>query len=214
MPSSPSRHCVPRSPSVNPAARSSCIRIAVRSSDPGRSERCSPPRDSEDRWGGSPLRATTRPWSPSTRCCSRTCSTGDAGGPATSCATRSSPGSNTPTTDDAANEPSGSSPPSNTSSPSPHSRHSRQHDQSQPPSTKPAADPRDGCAALFGHDFNDLYNKISTSIGHLSTERLDKPEWDQMILVGGITELLKLWRLNLTPEAIDAARAGDAYEER
>jgi transposase InsO family protein len=44
--------------------------------------------------------AATPPWSPSSRCCRRTCSTAAAGPPATNCASPSSPGSNAPTTAD------------------------------------------------------------------------------------------------------------------
>lgn len=85
----------------------------------------------------------------STRCCRRTSSTGSAGGgPEPSSATRSSSGSNTPTTGVAGSASSAGSPPSSSSSPSPRrsraSKTSKQHDQSQPPSTERAAVPRPG----------------------------------------------------------------------
>ena len=110
------------------------------SSGPARSAPCSRPRASEDRWGASCRPATTPRWSRSSRCCRRTSSTGAAGRPATSSATRSSTGSSTPTTGVAANAFSASSPQSSSSSPSPTPPRSR-HDQSQPPSTKLRADP-------------------------------------------------------------------------
>ena len=50
------------------------------------------------RWGRSPPPGTTLPWRASSRCCRRTSWTAAAGRPATSCAWRSSPGSNGPTT--------------------------------------------------------------------------------------------------------------------
>src|SRR5581483_3185376 len=72
----------------------------------------------------------------------RTCSTVDDGEPAANSATPPSTGSSTPTTADAANAPSASSPPSSSSSPSTISpRPFTRHDQTQPPSTKVAADP-------------------------------------------------------------------------
>ena len=68
-----------------------------------------------------------------------------AGAPATNSPTRSSSGSNTPTTVAAANARSASSAPSPTSSPSSHHRASKttswQHDQSQPPSTETCSSP-------------------------------------------------------------------------
>ena len=50
------------------------------------------------RWAGSPPPATTPRWRASSTCSRPTCSTGNAGRPATSCATPSSTGSSTPTT--------------------------------------------------------------------------------------------------------------------
>ncbi len=76
-------------------------------------------RGSPGRWAGSPPRGTTRRWNRSSRCCRRTCWTSTAGRPARSSATRSSPGSNTPTTTGAANERSAGSPRSSSNSPSP-----------------------------------------------------------------------------------------------
>jgi len=67
----------------------------------------------------SPQLVTTRRWSRSTHRCKRTSSTSDAGGPEPNCATRSSLGSNGPTTADAANAPSGSSRRSSSNSHSP-----------------------------------------------------------------------------------------------
>ena len=64
--------------------------------------------------------------------------------PQPSSATRSSTGSSTPTTAGAANAASAGSPPSSSNSPSPPAdppTPPRRHDQSQPPSTKVAADP-------------------------------------------------------------------------
>ena len=127
---------------VNRRGPSWSTRIAVRSSGRGRSGQCSQRRASPDRWAGSPPPATTPRWSRSSRSCRRTCSTVGAGRHGSSCATRSSPGSNTPTTTAAANASSASSHPSNTNSPSPPTpTPTWQHDQSQPPSTKLRADP-------------------------------------------------------------------------
>ena len=53
---------------------------------------------SPDRWARSPRPATTQPWNPSSRCSKRTSSTGTAGPPDKSSGSRSSPGSNAPTT--------------------------------------------------------------------------------------------------------------------
>ncbi len=50
------------------------------------------------RWARSARPATTPPWRASSRCCRRTSSTAAAGPPARSCGSRSSPGSNGPTT--------------------------------------------------------------------------------------------------------------------
>jgi putative transposase len=76
--------------------------------------------------GGSARPATTQPWSHSSRCCRRTCSTADTGAPARSCGSRSSPGSNGPTTGGAARTPSVDSRPSST-------RQSPTHRQLRPP---------------------------------------------------------------------------------
>ncbi len=65
---------------------------------------CSRPATSAARWAGCPRPATKRPWSPSTRCCRRTPSTSDAGGPATISPMRSPTGSIPPTTDVAVND--------------------------------------------------------------------------------------------------------------
>jgi putative transposase len=75
---------------------------------PGRSTGLSPAAA----WSAPP--ATTPPWNRCSRCCSETCWTGDAGPPATSSGSRSSPGSNAPTTSAAARPPSDASPRSNT----------------------------------------------------------------------------------------------------
>jgi putative transposase len=75
-------------------------------------KRCGP-RSSVGRWAGSVPAPTTRRWSPSSRCCRRTFSTGGVGRPAISCGWRSSSGSNAPTTVGAAKTPSAGSPRSN-----------------------------------------------------------------------------------------------------
>lgn len=49
--------------------------------DPGPSVACSPTRDSQGRWAGSPLPVTTPRWNRSSRCSSATSSTVDDGGP-------------------------------------------------------------------------------------------------------------------------------------
>ena len=65
-----------------------------------------PPPAWSARWARSAPPATTPPWNRSSRCSRRTSSTADAGPPATSSASRSSPGSNAPTTAAAARPPS------------------------------------------------------------------------------------------------------------
>jgi putative transposase len=65
-------------------------------------------------WAKSAPPATAPPWNRSSRCCNATCWTGADGPPATSSASRASPGSNAPTTDAADKPPSAASPRSNT----------------------------------------------------------------------------------------------------
>ena len=61
--------------------------------------------------------------------------------------------------------------------------------------------PRDQARAIFGHEVTDLFNKISTSIGHLTTDRLDKAGWNELVLKGGLEATFASWIQHLTPEA-------------
>jgi hypothetical protein len=71
--------------------------------------------------------------------------------------------------------------------------------------------PRSECSDLFGHELRELYNKISTSVGHLSLVRLDKAGWNCLVLLDGLTTLTERWQKNLTPESHAAlVQRGDA----
>jgi hypothetical protein len=72
--------------------------------------------------------------------------------------------------------------------------------------------PRDKCKELFGHDLQDLYTTISTRIGHLTVERLDKVGWYGDDIVRGLTHLISVWHENLTADAKAAFDAGQRFE--
>ena len=60
---------------------------------------------------------------------------------------------------------------------------------------------RSGAPAIFGHEVKVLFNKISTSIGHLTTDRLDKARWNELVLKDGLERIFAAWLQNLTPAA-------------
>lgn len=129
-----------RLPTLPPARQCCHDRLSLVNFDHVTSSPCSKPPACPGPWAASLRPVTTQRWNRSTRCSRRTCSTSNAGRPATSSATRSSTGSSTPTTGAAGNADSAASPPSSSSSPSP----TKQHDHTQPPSTEPTADPSTG----------------------------------------------------------------------
>ena len=80
-----------------------CIRTAAANFDQGSSSVLCTATTWSDPWAGSAPPGTTRPWRASSRCCRRTSWTAGPGPPAKSSASRSSPGSSGPTTDDDGN---------------------------------------------------------------------------------------------------------------
>jgi hypothetical protein len=72
--------------------------------------------------------------------------------------------------------------------------------------------PRENVRSLFGRDLRALYTTISTRIGHLTVERIDKVGWYGDDMVRGLSHLIRLWRENLTADAEAALEAGQAHE--
>jgi hypothetical protein len=72
--------------------------------------------------------------------------------------------------------------------------------------------PREEAPGLFGHSVDDLYNKISTSLGHLTITRLAKAAWGYPVLGQGLMTLTTRWRQNLTADSLAALVQGEQLE--